>query len=445
MRPRKLTEYEGKRSFERTPEPRGDKKPKRAKGNRFVIHEHHARRLHWDLRLEHEGALASWALPKGVPQDPKQNRLAVRTEDHPLEYLEFQGEIPKGEYGAGTIAIWDRGTHETEKFRDDEVIVTFAGDRVRGRYALFQTDGDNWMIHRMDPPADPEREPMPHHLKPMLATLSTRLPHDEDAWAYELKWDGVRAIAYCEVGHLRLESRNLREITSHYPELRPLAAVLGAREAVLDGEVVAFDEDGRPSFERLQSRINLASEAAIRRKMADVPVTYLIFDLLYLDGRSLVEKRYTERRERLEALELEGSGWQTPRHHRGEGTALPRVPCAPPSTRGCGPTRTLRRSCSNARSRHPPRSRGTERGAARLRLRREWVGEGLGQGGLRGAGDDRARGRHRGESGGARAARRSPGHPVPLPGDHPHRAALRRARPWAHRDRGRVLARPAAR
>ena len=171
MARRKLTEYEKKRSFEKTPEPRGGKKPRRAKGNRFVVHEHHARRLHWDLRLEHDGALASWALPKGVPQDPKENRLAVRTEDHPLEYLEFEGEIPKGEYGAGTIAIWDRGTYEAEKFRDDEVIVTFAGERVQGKYALFQTKGDNWMIHRMDPPADPEREPMPRHLKPMLATL----------------------------------------------------------------------------------------------------------------------------------------------------------------------------------------------------------------------------------------------------------------------------------
>ena len=102
-------------------------------GDRYVVHEHHARRLHWDLRLERDGALASWALPKGVPQDPKENRLAVRTEDHPLEYLEFEGEIPKGEYGAGTIAIWDRGSYETEKFRDDEVIVTFAGERVQGQ------------------------------------------------------------------------------------------------------------------------------------------------------------------------------------------------------------------------------------------------------------------------------------------------------------------------
>ena len=205
---------------------------------------------------------ASWALPKGVPQDPKENRLAVRTEDHPLEYLDFEGEIPKGEYGAGTIEIWDRGTYEAEKFRDDEVILTFAGERVKGKYALFQTKGDNWMIHRMDPPADPEREPMPKQLKPMLATLSTRLPRDEEAWAYEIKWDGVRAIAYSEAGRLRLESRNLREITAHYPELRALAAELGATEAVFDGEVVAFDDGGRPSFQRLQGRMNLASESA---------------------------------------------------------------------------------------------------------------------------------------------------------------------------------------
>ena len=325
MASRRLTEYEKKRSFENTPEPRGGKKPRRGEGGRYVVHEHHARRLHWDLRLERDGALASWALPKGVPQDPKENRLAVRTEDHPLEYLEFEGEIPKGEYGAGTIAIWDRGSYETEKFRDDEVIVTFAGERVRGKYALFQTDGDNWMIHRMDPPVDPEREPMPSHLKPMLATLAARLPTGENHWAYELKWDGVRAIAYCEGGQLTLESRNLREIASHYPELRPLAAALGAREAVLDGEVVAFDEDGRPSFERLQGRMNLASDAAVRRRMADRPVTYLIFDLLYLDGRSLVDLPYTKRRERLEELELDGPNWQTPSNHRGEGRALLRL------------------------------------------------------------------------------------------------------------------------
>ena len=328
MATRKLSEYEKKRSFEKTPEPRGGKKPKRAKkgkGNRFVVHEHHARRLHWDLRLESDGVLASWALPKGVPQDPKENRLAVRTEDHPLEYLDFEAEIPKGQYGAGRIEIWDRGTFEAEKVRDDELIVTFAGDRVKGKYALFQTKGDNWMIHRMDPPLDPEREPMPKQLKPMLATLSTDLPRDEDAWAYEIKWDGVRAIAYCEGGHLRLESRTLREITSHYPELRALGPELGSTDAVLDGEVVAFDDDDRPSFELLQSRMNLSTEGAIRRRMAELPVTYLIFDLLYLDGRSLVDLPYAERRERLDALGLDGPNWQTPRSHRGEGKALLRL------------------------------------------------------------------------------------------------------------------------
>jgi bifunctional non-homologous end joining protein LigD len=222
------------------------------------------------------------------------------------------------------MKVWDRGTYDAEKLRDDELIVTFHGERVQGKYALFQTDGDNWMIHRMDPPVDPERERMPSRLKPMLATLST-LPPDAEGWAYEIKWDGVRALAYCEAGHLRLESRNLREITSHYPELRPLAAELGSRDSVLDGEVVAFADDGRPSFERLQSRMNLASESAVRRRMADCPVTYLAFDLLYLDGHLLLDLPYTERRERLEELGLDGANWQTPSYHRGEGEGLLRL------------------------------------------------------------------------------------------------------------------------
>ena len=319
---RKLSEYERKRSFEKTPEPRGSKRSKQARTPRFVIQEHHARRLHWDLRLEHDGTLVSFALPKGVPQDPKQNRLAVHTEDHPLEYLEFEGDIPKGSYGAGTMRIWDRGTYDAEKFRDDEVIATFDGERMQGKYALFQTKGDNWMIHRMDPPADPKREPMPEGVKPMAAVLSTSLPRDDENWAYEIKWDGIRAIAYCETGTLRLESRTLREITATYPELRALAAELGSTDAVLDGEIVAFDESGKPSFERLQGRMNLASEAAVRRRLGDCPVTYLAFDLLYLDGRSLMELPYTERRERLDELGLEGPHWQTPSYHRGDGESL---------------------------------------------------------------------------------------------------------------------------
>src|SRR3954454_18060344 len=133
---RKPSDYERKRSFDTTPEPKGRKRKRAAKGNRFVIQEHHARRLHWDLRLEHNGTLISFALPRGVPQDPKQNRLAVHTEDHPLEYLDFQGDIPKGQYGAGKMRIWDRGTYVTSKFRDVEVIAVFDGDGEKSKDVL---------------------------------------------------------------------------------------------------------------------------------------------------------------------------------------------------------------------------------------------------------------------------------------------------------------------
>ena len=234
-----LDAYRAKRDFEATPEPAGDPDAPEA-GQRFVVQEHSARAMHWDLRLEHDGTLASWAIPKGIPADPKRNNLAVRTEDHPLEYLDFHGEIPAGNYGAGTMRIFDRGTFELHKWRDKEVMVTFHGERVRGKYVLFQTGDKNWMIHRMDPPEDPDREPMPERIEPMLARIGP-LPRDDANWAYEIKWDGVRAIGYAEGGRLRLESRNGNNITPRYPELRELGRALGTHEAVLDGEVVALD------------------------------------------------------------------------------------------------------------------------------------------------------------------------------------------------------------
>ena len=316
----KLRTYRKKRDFRSTPEPRGSRVDAAGSG-RFVVQEHHARRLHWDLRLEHDGALASWALPRGVPVHPNENRLAVRTEDHPLEYLEFEGDIPKGEYGAGTMAVWDSGTFQAEKFREGEVIATFHGDRVRGRYALFSTRGDDWLIHRMDPPDDPGYQPLPERLQPMLARLG-RLPRDENAYGFEVKWDGIRALAFIDHGHLSLQGRNLTDFTARYPELRELARELGARRLVLDGEVVALDEQGRPSFERLQSRMHLASESAVKRRMGDLPVTYMIFDLLYIDGHYTLPLSYEERRALLERLELEGPAWRTPAYHRGEGRAL---------------------------------------------------------------------------------------------------------------------------
>ena len=317
-----LGEYRRKRDFDATPEPvEGTSEQPAADLPRFVVQEHHARSLHWDLRLEHEGALASWAVPKGIPEDPSTNHLAVHTEDHPLAYIDFEGDIPQGQYGAGTMRIWDRGTYTPEKFRHDEVIVVLHGERVSGKYVLFQTGGKNWMIHRMDPPADPGREPMPERLVPMLARAG-KLPKDDAAHGYEVKWDGVRALGYVEGGRLHLESRNLKDITSRYPELREIGRALGSRTAVLDGEVVAFDDSGRPDFGLLQRRMHLASDSAVRRVMRAVPATYVLFDLLYLDGRSTMALPYTERRELLASLELNGPHWQTPAHHPGDGAAL---------------------------------------------------------------------------------------------------------------------------
>jgi bifunctional non-homologous end joining protein LigD len=331
----KLGAYRAKRDFGATAEPAGrpdavagdGRDGVAADGHRFVIQEHHATRLHWDLRLEHDGVLASWAIPNGIPPDPADNRLAVRTEDHPLEYLEFHGEIPKGQYGAGTMTIWDAGTYELHKWEAKKVEVTFHGERLSGRYGLFSIgkpgdSKDDWMIHRMDPPADPDREPMPDRILPMMAKPSSTLPRDAKNWSFEVKWDGVRAIAYVQPGRLRLESRNLNDITEAYPEVRGLIGALGMHEAVFDGEIVAFDQNGRPSFERLQRRMHVRGPSAIRRLQSSMPVMYAIFDLLYLDGHSLIDRAYRERRALLESLNLSGPAWRVPANHPGEGKLL---------------------------------------------------------------------------------------------------------------------------
>src|SRR6476620_7089893 len=225
-----LGEYERKRDFGATPEPAPKGRRKKAGAPRFVVQEHSARRLHWDLRLEHDGVAASWAIPNGIPLDPAENRKAVHTEDHPLEYLEFEGEIPAGEYGAGTMRIWDRGTYELEKWEEGKVVFSFSGERLSGRYALFRAGKEekDWMIHRIDPPSE-ERDPFPEALVPMLAKLA-KLPASDEGWAAEVKWDGVRASAYCRPGRLELQSRNLRDISRQYPEVRRLSRQLGARD-----------------------------------------------------------------------------------------------------------------------------------------------------------------------------------------------------------------------
>jgi bifunctional non-homologous end joining protein LigD len=314
-----LGEYARKRTFSQTPEPKPTRRTPSA-GTRFVVHEHYARRLHWDLRLEHDGALASWAVPNGIPQDPEQNRKAVHVEDHPLSYIDFQGTIPEGNYGAGEVTVWDEGTYEREKWEQGKIVVVFHGERLQGRYALFRagkTEKD-WMIHRMDAPVDPAAKEMPQFIAPMLARLST-LPADDSEWAFEVKWDGVRAITHSQPGRISFISRNGNDVTAAYPELRALNRALGSSEAILDGEIVAFDERGRPSFQALQSRMHVRGDAAIRKLAQSTPVTYMLFDLLWLDGHSLMHLPYTERRTRLEALNLDGDHWRTPEYHSGDG------------------------------------------------------------------------------------------------------------------------------
>ncbi|MFI0407262.1 DNA polymerase ligase N-terminal domain-containing protein [Actinomadura sp. 3N508] len=291
----RLAEYRGKRDAGRTPEPVPQEKAvPHGDDDTFVVQEHHASSLHWDLRLERDGVLVSWAVPKGLPWSPDTNHLAVHTEDHPLEYATFEGEIPRGEYGAGTMTIWDRGTYETEKWSEREVKFVLHGSRVSGRYVLFRTRGKNWMIHRMDPPADPDAEPLPDSLTPMRPVGKTRLPRDQKAWGFEFAWGGRRMPAYVEGGRTRFTDDRGRAVDGPGGLGGPLGASLGARPVLLDGELAVLE--GRE--------------------------IYMIYDLLHLDGHPLLDVPYRERRERLDELCLSGPRWQTAPWFPGDGDAV---------------------------------------------------------------------------------------------------------------------------
>ena len=282
----RLTRYRSMRHASKTPEPVPSSLPKTGNNNRFVIQEHHARRLHYDLRLERDGVLVSWAVPKNLPDTPAVNHLAVHTEDHPLEYLTFEATIPKGEYGAGKMVIWDTGTYETEKFRDNEVIVTLNGERISGRYALIQTNGDQWLAHRMKD----QKSYTPKDLAPMLATPGSVARLKAKDWAFEGKWDGYRLLMVADHGSMCLQSRSGRDVTGEYPGLQAVVNALPEHHAVLDGEVVALDESGVPNFGEMQNRARATR------------VQFWAFDILQLDGRSLLRAKYRDRRKVLEAL-----------------------------------------------------------------------------------------------------------------------------------------------
>jgi len=312
----RLADYRRKRDAARTPEPVPEQAPPPTGSHRFVIQQHHARSLHWDVRLERDGVLVSFAVPRGLPRDQGRNNLAKHTEDHPLEYLDFAGEIPAGEYGGGRMTIFDSGTYETGKWRDDEIGVTFHGDRTTGRYVFFQTGGNDWMVRRMDPP-EPGWEPMPELVAPMLAVPAKGLPPErEDAdWGYEMAWGGRRVVAYVSGGRVRLLNADGEDVTSWYPEVRPLGPALAPAEAVLDGEIVTL-----PDPALLERRRAPKDSAAAKRAAERTPVYFLAYDLLWLEGHSTVEAlRYAERRELLDGLAIDGEHWQTPPYFPGGG------------------------------------------------------------------------------------------------------------------------------
>lgn len=288
--PDRLTKYRSMRDASKTPEPVPAAKPAVGQGNTFVIQEHHARRLHYDFRLERDGVLVSWAVPKNLPETTSVNHLAVHTEDHPLEYGGFEGVIPKGEYGAGKVIIWDSGTYDAEKFNDSaekgEVIVNLHGSKISGRYALIQTNSDQWLAHRMKDQKVFEFDT----IAPMLATHGSVTALKAGQWAFEGKWDGYRLLIEADHGAFRVRSRRGREVTQEYRELRWLADDLADHHVVLDGEAVVLDSSGVPNFHEMQNRGRGSR------------VEFWAFDLLYLDGRSLLRARYRDRRKLLEML-----------------------------------------------------------------------------------------------------------------------------------------------
>jgi len=323
--------YDEKRVLGKTPEPPGDHvaddvDPLTAPvGSRFVIQQHYATRLHHDVRLEMMNGdtpvLVSWAVPKGLPKRRGERHLAIHVEDHPIDYATFSGSIPEGEYGGGEVRIFDDGTYELVDRSQERLTFRLDGERLAGVWHLVHTgprEGkDRWlaiMSEDQRPPGD--ERPRPH---PMLAT-STAEAFDDPEWTFEPKWDGIRAIAICD-DETRLISRNEHNITVAYPELHALHDRLVALEVMFDGEIVAF-EDGRPSFQRLQQRMHLRDQRQIEQMARRIPVVYMAFDVLYVDGHDLTSRPLQERRRILEETIVPSDQVQVSPMTEGDGVAL---------------------------------------------------------------------------------------------------------------------------
>ena len=294
-----LREYLAKRDFEGTPEPAPGPAAEPT-GDSFVIHKHRATRLHYDLRLEFDGALPSWAVPRGLPMTPGDKRMAVRTEDHPLEYGSFEGVIPKGHYGAGRVWIFDRGTYDRLEWTDDKVSLRLHGERYRGLEWHLVKTRDGWLVFLA---SQQQVAPMeaPPSLQPMLAE-GGHGAFDDEGWRFEPKLDGIRALVTVTTDATKLISRNGRDLSATYPDLHALHENVLSANAVLDGEIIATDDTGRDSFEALQQRMNLSNPREIERASKERPVAFVAFDVLFYDGEDTTGFPLEDRRLLLEHI-----------------------------------------------------------------------------------------------------------------------------------------------
>ncbi len=349
-----LEEYRRKRIFSRTPEP--PDKPAKEEGKRFFIQRHSARRLHYDLRLEMDGVLKSWALPNGPTLDPAMKRLAVHVEDHPLDYGGFEGTIPSGNYGAGNVTLWDRGTYEwlgpktpKQMWESGDLKLQFHGQKIVGEFALVRTNrnkGKDWLLIKKkdfavregwNPEADTRsvlqgpgeissvegavKADMPESLSPMLAVLGNAVPSGTD-WLYEVKWDGYRALCYFAEGKVRMLSRRGIKLDKHFASIAAaLVQSVNAETAIVDGEVVALDENGKPSFQHLQNLTGFGTKPAFKG-VAPPPLNFFAFDLLYLNGYDLRKAALIDRRNLLKSILLPSEMVRYSDHFAGKGSEL---------------------------------------------------------------------------------------------------------------------------
>jgi len=302
--PQQLEDYSTKRSFEKTPDPHpagifGE-------GSAFVVHRHHATRLHYDLRLEKNGALKSWAVPKGLPPRPGIKRLAVSVEDHPLEYIHFEGAIPKGEYGGGMMWKFAQGRYVITKEKPDGFYFRLQSRELNAEYRIYHTNENQWLLERLDnPQTDWLREP----IEPMLARPVPKPPASDD-YLYEVKWDGLRALISLDEGQIRISGRKGLDLTKQFPELLIPEQAFRATSAVFDGEIVCLDAAGKPGFADVIHRMHQTTEGGIERGKADHPAVCYLFDCLYLDGRPIINEPLTRRREWLQDAIRKGAAYR---------------------------------------------------------------------------------------------------------------------------------------